>query len=187
VPRPFGNAAIDGFDLDIESKATHMVPFANELRRLMDASSQAPAKRDGPNPSRYYLTAAPQCVYPDAAIQEMLDGAVAFDAIWVQFYNNFCGLNSFIPGSGAQSAYNFDVWDAWAKSQSRNPSVKVFIGMPGSPGAAGSGFVAAPLMREILGWSQAFSSFGGIMVWDVSQAYDSWGMLDGLKYELVQY
>lgn len=116
----------------------------------------------------------------------MLDGAVSFDAIFVQFYNNFCGLNSFIPGSGAQRAFNLDLWDAWAKSASKNKDVKIFIGMPGSPSAAGSGFVAGHIMQEILGWSKAFSSFGGLMVWDASQAYESGGLLGGLKTTLLQ-
>lgn len=162
-----------------------MAPFANELRRLMDASPHPISKR-GFRPKKYYLTAAPQCVFPDAADHEMLDGGVSFDAIWVQFYNNFCGLNSFVPGSGTQRAFNFDVWDGWAKSRSRNRRVKVFIGMPGSPGAAGSGFVGPNVMQEVLRWSKAFSNFGGIMIWDVSQAYDRQGMVRGLKKTLMQ-
>lgn len=185
TPRPFGDAVIDGFDLDFESPVSNMVPFANALRRLMDGGeSRVPtSKRNAAK--KHFLTAALQFVFPDAANQEMLNGAVFFDAIWVQFYNNFCGLNSFIPDSGAQNAFNFDLWDGWAKSLSRNRNVKVFIGMPGSPGAAGSGFVAPNIMQQVLQWSKAFSSLGGIMVWDASQAYENRGMLDGLKQDLL--
>lgn len=111
----------------------------------------------------------------------MLNGAVAFDAIFVQFYNNFCGLNSFIQGTNTQRAFNFDLWDGWAKSASKNKNVKVLIGMPGSPSAAGSGFVPAHVMQEVLEWSKSFSSFGGLMVWDATQAYEVGGLLPNLK------
>ncbi|KAG2006479.1 hypothetical protein GB937_008627 [Aspergillus fischeri] len=156
--RPFGDAVIDGFDFDFETSVTNMVPFANQLRRLMDTSAGR----------RYYLTVAPQCVFPDVADQEMLNGAVAFDAIWVQFYNNYCGVNAFSFGSMQQGAFNFDLWDAWAKSQSKNKQVKVFIGLPGNVAAAGTGYIGAEQLREVVAWSKAFSSFGGIMVWDAS-------------------
>ncbi|RJE21351.1 chitinase [Aspergillus sclerotialis] len=243
APRPFGDAVIDGFDFDFESHVSNMVPFANELRKLMDSSAppQAPnpsasspasasafpsAKSSSPvippsskwytsppppaapvsqgqpsvssSPSstssistpsqngqngkrKYYLTAAPQCVFPDAADHEMLNGAVSFDAIFVQFYNNFCGLNSFVQGTNTQRAFNFDLWDGWAKSASKNKNVKVLIGMPGSPSAAGSGFVPAHVMQEVLEWSKSFSSFGGLMVWDATQAYEVGGLLPSLK------
>ena len=65
-----------------------MVPFANQLRSLMNADTAASGKK-------WFLTAAPQCPYPDSADNAMLDGAVFFDAVWVQFYNNYCGLQSF--------------------------------------------------------------------------------------------
>ncbi|KAF7181335.1 hypothetical protein CNMCM7691_000553 [Aspergillus felis] len=156
--RPFGDAVIDGFDFDFESSVINIVPFANQLRRLMDTSAGR----------KYYLTAAPQCVFPDVADQAMLNGAVAFDAIWVQFYNNYCGVNAFSFGSMQQGAFNFDLWDAWAKSQSKNKNVKVFIGLPGNVAAAATGYVDTEQLREVVAWSKAFSSFGGIMVWDAS-------------------
>ncbi|RHZ63197.1 hypothetical protein CDV55_106317 [Aspergillus turcosus] len=173
--RPFGDAVIDGFDFDFESSVTNMVPFANQLRRLMDASAGR----------KYYLTAAPQCMFPDVANQEMLNGAVAFDAIWVQFYNNYCGANAFSFGSMQQGSFNFDLWDAWAKSQSKNKQVKVFMGLPGNAAAAGTGYVAAEQLREVVSWSKAFSSFGGIMVWDASSMYANQGYLESVKTTLT--
>ena len=61
--------------------------------------------------SSYYITGAPQCVYPDANMQEVLNAA-SFDAVYVQFCernpviltqlsdlsyqdNNYCGLQNF--------------------------------------------------------------------------------------------
>jgi chitinase len=77
-----------------------MVPFANQLRSLMDANAASTGKK-------WYLTAAPQCPYPDSADNTMLNGAVYLDAIWVQFYNNYCGLQSYIAGVSTQNILIF--------------------------------------------------------------------------------
>ena len=97
--RPFGKASVDGIDLDFESTNSNMGPFANRLRELMDAESD----------KHYYLTAAPQCPYPDVAGKDFLNGpgAAHMDAIWVQFYNNPCSLDSFKPGADSQEKFNF--------------------------------------------------------------------------------
>lgn len=74
--RPFHDAVIDGFDLDLETAVQNFNPFATQLRTLMDADTS----------KKYYLTAAPQCPYPDAADDSMLNGGaggdkVKFDAV----------------------------------------------------------------------------------------------------------
>lgn len=170
--RPFDDASVDGFDLDFESTIANMATFANRLRELMDPIGD------------YILTAAPQCPFPDAANGEMLDGAVYFDFVWVQFYNNFCGVNHFGGGSNP-GEYNFEAWDNWARTASKNPDVKVMIGVPGSPSAAGSGYVDASVLTEIIAYTKQFDSFGGVMVWDVSQAYtNNPGFLGAIKSAL---
>ncbi len=158
VNRPFGDSVIDGFDFDLESNVQNMAPFANQLRSLMDAAGD----------KKYYLSAAPQCVYPDAADNEMLDGGVAFDFISVQFYNNFCGLQSFVGGQSTQSAFNFATWDNWAKTASKNKNVKVLIGAPGSSPSAGTGYVQSSQLSSVVQWAKQFPSFGGVMFWDAS-------------------
>jgi chitinase len=124
-------STIDGFDFDFKSQVQNMVPFANQLRRLMDADQASSGKT-------WLLTAAPQCPYPDAANGEMLAREVSFDAIWIQFYNNNCGLNSFAPDSPMQAHFNFEMWNTWASTVSKNPEVKVLLGIPAAPTAAGS-------------------------------------------------
>jgi len=106
VNRPFGSAVIDGFDFDFETTVSNTVPFASELRSLMDADSS----------KTYYLTAAPQCPYPDVADNPMLSSSVKFDAVWVQFYNNYCGLQSYVAGDSTQNNFDFSTWDNWAKT-----------------------------------------------------------------------
>lgn len=55
--------------------------------------------------------------------------------------------------------------DNWAKTASPNPDVKVFIGAPAAPLAAGSGYVDPATLTTIIQSTKAeFSSFGGVML-----------------------
>ncbi|KAI0203449.1 putative class III chitinase [Astrocystis sublimbata] len=168
--RPFGSAVVDGFDFDFESSTQNFVPFANKLRSLMDGDSS----------KDYFLSAAPQCVYPDAAMNDMLNGKVSFDWINIQFYNNFCGVVNFAN----PNAWNFNVWDDWAKQTSKNPNVKVLIGVPANTGAGG-GYVDAKTLGSIVqDTKEKYPSFGGIMMWDMSQLFANNGFLDGVRSAL---
>jgi chitinase len=149
--RPFGLASVDGFDMDFEASSANMAPFAGALRRHMDAATAATGRR-------FLLSAAPQCPFPDVAMREMLE-QVGFDFVSVQFYNNYCGAGSY-PGN-----FNFDRWDRWAREESVNKGVKVLLGLPGSPTAAGSGYVSGGQLEAVVQHSKGFGSFGGIMVW----------------------
>lgn len=176
VNRPFGDAIVDGFDFDFESTVENMPAFANELRTLFAQDTS----------KTYYLTAAPQCPYPDAADSPMLDGSVYFDAIWVQFYNNYCGINTFVAGSTTQVDFNFETWNTWATTVSLNPDVKVFLGIPGGTTAAGTGYESASAIASIVDYikDQEYSSFGGVMLWDASQVYANDGFLSGIASAL---
>lgn len=174
VPRPFGDAVIDGFDFDFENLSMNNMPaFANQLRTLFSSDTS----------KSYYLTAAPQCVYPDQADGPMLDGAVFFDAIWVQFYNNGCGISNYVPGATTQWNFNFDTWDNWAKKTSKNPNVKVFMGIGGNTGAA-NGYVNASFVGTTIDYVKNFTSFSGLMVWDASQLWSNDGYLKAISAEL---
>ncbi|RDL29787.1 putative CTS1 Endochitinase [Venustampulla echinocandica] len=179
VFRPFGSSVIDGFDFDFESNVQNMIPFANQLRSLMDADMVSTGKQ-------WLLTAAPQCPYPDAADGPMLAGKVHFDAIWVQFYNNYCGVQSFIPGASTQNNFNFDTWNTWAKNVSLNPNVKVFLGIPGASGA-GSGYTSGSKLASAISYCKGFPSFGGVMIWDMSQVWANSGFLDSVTEDLGGY
>ncbi|KAF9042919.1 glycoside hydrolase superfamily [Panaeolus papilionaceus] len=155
--RPFGDAVLDGVDLDLEGgNGAYFPSFVNRIRSHANGASK-----------KYYVTAAPQCPYPDAYVGSVLN-AVGFDAVYVQVYNNYCGLNNF----GNPNAWNFGTWDNWAKTVSPNKNVKIYIGAPASPTAAGSGYVDASTLGNIARQTKSqYSSFGGVMLWDVSQAY----------------
>ncbi|KAF9970157.1 Chitinase 1 [Actinomortierella ambigua] len=148
--RPFGNAVLDGVDLDLESGTNRGYPaFVNALRAKFASSSKS-----------FYITAAPQCPYPDHALSAALNAAW-FDLVWVQFYNNYCGTQSYGTGS-----FNFDQWNNWATTVSINKNVRILLGVPGGPGGAGSGIVTASQLTNILNGVKSYSNFGGVMLWD---------------------
>ncbi|KAL4264285.1 glycosyl hydrolase 18 family protein [Pleurotus pulmonarius] len=155
--RPFGSAVLDGIDLDIEGgNSAGYAAFINKIRSLSSGSNK-----------KYYITAAPQCVFPDAALGGVLNSA-SFDAVYVQFYNNPCGLQAFDSASN----WNFGIWDNWARTVSPNKNVKIYIGAPASTSAAGSGYQSPDRISSIaVQMRKSFPSFGGIMLWDASQAY----------------
>ncbi|OTB02702.1 glycoside hydrolase family 18 protein [Hypoxylon sp. CI-4A] len=172
--RPFLSAVVDGFDFDFESTTQNFVPFATKLRELMDADSS----------KTYYLSAAPQCPYPDAAMNDMLNGQIAFDFIMIQFYNNYCGVQSYTAGSTTQNNFNFATWDDWAQNTSKNKDVKVFLGVPANTGG-GAGYQDASALAPIIDYVKTFSSFGGVMMWDMSQLFTNTGFLDSVYSSLT--
>ncbi|KAI9020807.1 glycoside hydrolase superfamily [Phycomyces nitens] len=167
--RPFQDAVVDGFDLDIEGGgATGYSTLVTSLRSLFSSDSS----------KTYMITAAPQCPFPDAMLGSVIN-AVGFDAINVQFYNNYCSPTS--------SNFNFNTWDAWAKSTSPNKNVKIFLTVPGSPSAAGSGYVPfaqlSPIIKSV---ASQYSSYGGVSVWDASQSYSNTEVSPDFAHALAQ-
>ncbi|KAG2184269.1 hypothetical protein INT44_009284 [Umbelopsis vinacea] len=157
--RPFDSAVIDGFDLDIEGGgATGYAAFVNQMRTHYASDTS----------KSYYISGAPQCPYPDAYLGAVLNSAW-FDFVWVQFYNNYCSVQG--------GSFNYGTWDTWATQTSINKNVRIFIGVPGSTSGASSGYVPlAALESTISSTRSAYKSFGGVMMWDASQAY---GNTDG--------
>ncbi|KAH9998830.1 glycoside hydrolase family 18 protein [Russula compacta] len=157
--RPFGSAILDGVDLDLErGSASHWPAFVTRIRSHASGTSK-----------KYYITGAPQCPFPDAYLGSTIN-AVGFDAVYVQFYNNYCGLQAFNDPNG----WNFAQWDHWAKTASPNKNVKVYIGAPAGPLAAGSGYVDADTLGNYAQQTHdQYSSFGGVMLWDASQAHEN--------------
>ncbi|KAG0070721.1 Chitinase 1 [Linnemannia elongata] len=158
--RPFGDAVLDGVDLDLESgQNAGYVALVDSLRAKFAAAGGA---------RRYYITAAPQCPYPDRATKDALEQSW-FDLVWVQFYNNYCGVNNF----GLGSSFNFATWNNWATTVSLNKNVRILLGVPGGPGAAGTGVIDAARLNNILAEVQSHSNFGGVMMWDAGIARQS--------------
>ncbi|KAF2264740.1 family 18 glycoside hydrolase [Lojkania enalia] len=169
--RPFGTAVVDGFDFDFEANVNNMAVWANRMRELMNAAGGR----------KYYLTAAPQCPFPDWYNKDILDN-VPLDWLNVQFYNNYCGVNSFQSGAAEQPNFNFKTWDEWARGTSKNRNMKVLVGVPANSRAAGAGHYISPeQLRPVLEFSKQFSSFAGVMMWDASQAYTNGNFIGDVK------
>lgn len=147
--RPLGNAVLDGIDFDIEG-GTNL--YWDDLAKYL--------KGYGKN---VYLTAAPQCPFPDAWIGNALKTGL-FDCVWVQFYNN--------PPCQYSGGAISNLEDAWKQWISDIPAKKIFLGLPASPEAAGSGFISATdLTSKVLPAIKDSSKYGGVMLW--SRYYDT--------------
>lgn len=148
--RPFDDAVIDGFDLDIEDNIPeYYSDLVSGLRSQFEKGSK-----------QYYISAAPQCPLPDASLNKALTGS-DIDFAFIQFYNNYCSLGS---------NFNYDSWSSWADSDAYNKNIKLYMGLPGAASAAGSGYVSPDTVKEYAQKISADSHFGGISIWDASQA-----------------
>ncbi|KAF5776099.1 putative chitinase [Helianthus annuus] len=152
--RPLGDAVLDGVDFDIEQGEPHYAALANRLREL--------------GGDKIYLSAAPQCPFPDAKLQRALN-TNQFNYIWVQFYNNpQCEFNANNVASFMKS------WRQWTSSF---PGSKIFIGVPASKSgdAASSGYIPKPQMTsKVIPFAKMSQNYGGVMLWN--------RYFDGLSY-----
>ncbi|WCJ22682.1 Acidic endochitinase [Euphorbia peplus] len=149
--RPFGPAILDGIDFDIEGGSS---AHYNELAKFLSGYSKKGKK--------VYLSAAPQCPFPDAWVGNALSTGL-FDYVWVQFYNN--APCQYSPGS----IDNLE--NAWKQWTSGIHATKIFLGLPAAPAAAGSGFIpVADLNSKVLPSIKNSAKYGGVMLW--SKYYD---------------
>ncbi|KAM3685340.1 hypothetical protein ACJW31_11G110600 [Castanea mollissima] len=131
--RPLGAAVLDGIDFDIQGGTTQH--WDEPARFLSEYSKQG---------KKVYLTAAPQCPFPDAYMGAALNTGL-FDYVWVY--------------SGNLVNY----WNQWTTSI---PATNFFLGLPASPNAAGSGFIpAADLTSKVLPTIKGSAKYGGVMLW----------------------
>jgi len=192
--RPFGNATLDGVDLDIECAANGTDPmyyttFVQQLRSLMQNGSSSSAATESLDTeyaavettlgtAKYLITAAPQCVFPDAYLGPQLtglaltDAAMQFDYLWPQFYNNhICQYNEADKGAGFQQS--FQNWSSWANATA--PALEVLVGLPASPSAATTGYIAdSDEVKQInmIRRSNA-TNFDGVMLWSAAWEFEN--------------
>ncbi|CAN0909213.1 Acidic endochitinase [Linum grandiflorum] len=150
--RPLGEAVLDGIDFDIEGgTAQHWSDLARFLKHHENGKKK-----------KVYITAAPQCPFPDAMIGSALTTGL-FDYLWVQFYNNPPCQYSGGSINGLE-----DAWNQWTSSI---PAKRIFLGLPAAESAAGSGFIPAhDLINKVLPAIKKSKKYGGVMLW--SKYYD---------------
>ncbi|XP_010910507.2 acidic endochitinase-like [Elaeis guineensis] len=145
--RPLGAAVLDGIDFDIE--ATNGAHFDDLARDLSQFSSRG---------KKVYLTAAPQCPYPDAHLNTALQTGL-FDYVWIQFYNN--------PSCEYTSGNIAKLTSAWKTWTSSVKATNFFLGVPASSAAAGSGYIPPNVLTsQVLPAIKGTAKYGGIMVWN---------------------
>jgi chitinase len=165
-PRPFGNTVVDGFDLDIESGADSFYSdLVNELRAKFATD---------PTGKTYEISAAPQCVVPDAHLDEAIMNS-DIDYLFIQYYNTDSCSAASLFSSGSLNT-NADVtfgWLQWLKDNSHNQNIQIFLGLPASTSAAHSQDYLSPSKAQALIQKYACDSkigpmFGGVMLWDAT-------------------
>ncbi|BFG23446.1 hypothetical protein CerSpe_097200 [Prunus speciosa] len=149
--RPLGDTVLDGIDFDIELGSTQ---YWDVLARSLKAYSK---------PRRaVYLAGAPQCPFPDKFLGGALNTGL-FDYVWVQFYNN--------PQCQYSSGNTDNLINSWNKWTTSIKAGMIFLGLPASPEAAGSGFIPATVLNsEVLPVIKKSPKYGGVMLW--SKFYD---------------
>ncbi|KAJ4849890.1 hypothetical protein Tsubulata_045109 [Turnera subulata] len=142
--RPLGDAILDGIDFDIESGDRHYAALAVRLSELSRGRRKV------------YLTAAPQCPFPDYYLNGALNTGL-FDYVWIQFYNNpSCQFNQNNPQGFKNS------WRQWMSV----PAKQFFVGLPASTGA-GRGYVTSDVLKsQVLPFVKGSAKYGGVMLWN---------------------
>jgi chitinase len=179
VLRPFGDAVLDGIDLDIEGgdnqKMNLYTSFLKTLRALMATDTK----------KKYLITGAPQCPFPDGWMGPkpglMLgDFPSAFDFVNVQFYNNFCGFHG--GADGLEKA--FGQWANWSLNLAIPLRPKIVLGLPASTRASATAEDYIPpedLQPIVANLKEKFPTvFEGVMLWDAS--WDQHNMIGELTY-----
>jgi len=151
--RPFGTTRLDGFDLDNESQdSTGYLAFVNRMRSNF--------ARDPTH--QYYLTAAPQCSYPDKSVP--LDVCSRLDYVWVQFYNNgACDVD--------QAGFEKSV-KQWSEGIG---SAKLVVGALADTGNGNKGYVPAATLAKKLKSVAAMGlkNYAGAMLWEAQMAVEN--------------
>lgn len=140
--RPLGDAVLDGIDFDIETGDNR---FWDDLARALAGHNSG---------NKVYLSAAPQCPFPDASLSTAIDTGL-FDYVWVQFYNNGqCQYDN--------SADNlFSAWNQWTSVQAN----QIFLGLPASADVAPGYIPPDVLTSQILPTIKNSPKYGGVMLW----------------------
>ncbi|GLJ21003.1 hypothetical protein SUGI_0383880 [Cryptomeria japonica] len=147
---PVGDAVLDGIDFgDYEASTEHWDDLVTAISNLSTSSSKV------------YLSAAPQCPYPDRWLDKALQTGL-FDYVWIQFFNNPTCEYAENDTSKLVSSWNEGI-DSVQTLQTRG----FFLGLPAAPGYVYSGGYIEPniLTSDVLPQIKPSSKYGGVMLW----------------------
>jgi chitinase len=187
-PRPFGNAVVDGFDLDLEADSWN-VPSPDLLYKNYDVFGKYVKTR-----SKMLLSGAPQGIVPDSRISEALK-TVPFDFIFVQFYNTWdVSAAKAVQDNkkGTPSTFTYRKWTNWIRENAKeNRNCKVYLGLPAGPDGLPTHkdhYVNPVDANDLINQYKDDANFGGVMLWEATvsvnnptygQSFGTW-----IKYAL---
>ncbi|KAL6857173.1 hypothetical protein ACP4OV_018555 [Aristida adscensionis] len=146
VPRPFGDAAVDGVDFFIAQDAPASQPqHYDELARRLRSHGGAGA-------GGVTLTATVQCRYPDPRQAAALATGV-FDRVQVRMYGDLrCTWSA------------REAWEAWAAAY---PGSRVLLGLVASPEADKDAYMfQKDLYYNLLQFIKKVPNYGGMAIWN---------------------
>ncbi|KAL6638465.1 hypothetical protein ACP70R_023960 [Stipagrostis hirtigluma subsp. patula] len=151
LPRPFGDAVLDGIDFAIwNDKSIYYHILAESLASLYKSDRTGKA---------YLLTAAPNCHQAGGAPLGAALATGLFDHVWVKFFS-ISSCDYAAVGVANLTA----LWQRWARSL---PSASVFLGLPASTHAARWGYInPQALASQVLPVVNRSANYGGIMLWN---------------------
>ncbi|GLJ20983.1 hypothetical protein SUGI_0383510 [Cryptomeria japonica] len=147
---PVGDAVLDGIDFgDYEASTEHWDDLVTAISNLSTSSNKV------------YLSAAPQCPYPDRWLGKALQTGL-FDYVWIQFFNNpTCEY------AENETSKLVSSWNEWTDSVQTLQTRGFFLGLPAAPGYVYSGGYIEPniLTSDVLPQIKPSSKYGGVMLW----------------------
>ena len=175
IPRPWGDAGVDGFDFDIENL---MDPAPQSNYQTSGYAAMITQFKNNLFPTdtskSYYISGAPQCTIPDSHLSVVLSSAW-FDFFAIQFYNTAaCSARAAIQKAKGKGTNDIS-YKTWTTQSSKNPNVKMSIGLPGSTTAAidSSYYLTPAEAQSLITRFYGNAKFGGIMVWEATAAQNN--------------
>uniref|UniRef100_A0ACD5ZCX2 Uncharacterized protein n=1 Tax=Avena sativa TaxID=4498 RepID=A0ACD5ZCX2_AVESA len=154
VPRPFGDARLDGIDFFLEPGGgvgeEHYDALAMELARRGNGSRVVGDDGNKINPP-VRLTATPRCAFPPDGRAGRALATGLFERIHVRFYD-YPHCTAFIE----------DAWDAWAAAY---PGSKIFLGLTAAYTDA-CYIERKPVWEIMIPIVRKVDNYGGVMLWD---------------------
>ncbi|OAL56597.1 glycoside hydrolase [Pyrenochaeta sp. DS3sAY3a] len=168
-PRPFGDAAVDGFDLDLEAEVAN-VPSKEYLYLNYDfLVTRLKALR-----SSTLISAAPQCEVPDARLAYAIE-RVPFDYIFTQFYNTeaCAAVTGYKQLNQGSTTFSFDAWVKYLQTYSKNKAVKLYLGLAAGPDGLPTHkdhyLKPEEANQLIVKYQKKYPTiFGGVMLWEAT-------------------
>ncbi|KAJ4833669.1 hypothetical protein Tsubulata_022887 [Turnera subulata] len=154
--RPLGNAVLDGVDLYIKKS-----PKNDPTRDFWHELTASLKEHDDPEGKRVYVSASPQCPYPDPYLDRAINNG-SVDYVWPRFFNN----PSCQYGDDGDQSKLLATYTLWTRSVPSTVQA-VAVGIPASRDQAPEGgYMESSIVRDdICTTVYTNALYGGIMLY----------------------